>query len=182
MLALPAKALILEGAHLWLRPNQRRITGTVRLAERVAAGDERDGLLVIHGHAEERLADVLGRRDRVGLAVRPLRIDVDEAHLHRAEGLRELAFAAVALVAEPRSFGTPKEFFRLPHVHAAASKTEGLEAHRFEGDVAGQNHQVGPGDLPAVFLLDRPQQTARLVEIGVVRPRVERREALLAGP
>ena len=34
--------------------------------------------------------------------------------------------------------------------------------------------------LLAVFLLDRPQQATRLVEIGVVRPAVERREALLA--
>ncbi len=34
----------------------------------------------------------------------------------------------------------------------------------------------------AVLLLDRPQQTPRLVEIGVVRPAVERREALQAEP
>ncbi len=42
--------------------------------------------------------------------------------------------------------------------------------------------QVGPGDLPAIFLLDRPQEPARLVEIHVVRPAVEGRETLLAGP
>ena len=153
-----------------LRADQRRIAGAVGLAEGVAAGDQRDGLLVVHRHAEERLADVLGRRDRIRIAVRPFRIDVDQAHLHRAERLCELAFAAVAFVAEPRALGTPVELFRLPDVGAAAGEAEGLEAHRLERDVAGEDHQVGPGDLAAVFLLDRPQQPARLVEVGVVRP------------
>ena len=42
-------------------------------------------------------------------------------------------------------------------------------------------NEIGPGEFAAVFLLDRPQQPARLVEVGVVRPGIERREALLAG-
>ena len=150
------------------------------LAEGVAAGDQRDGLLVVHRHAGEGLADVAGRGDGIGLAVRPFRIDVDEAHLHGAERIGELALAAVALVAQPRAFRTPVELFRLPGVDAAAGEAEGLEAHRFERDVADQDVEVGPGDLAAVLLLDRPQQAARLVEVGVVRPAVERREALLA--
>ena len=112
----------------------------------------------------------LRRGERIGIAVRAFRIDVDQAHLHRAERLGELAFAAVALVAEPGAFGTPVQFFRLPDVGAAAGEAEGLEAHRFQRDVADENEQIGPGDLAAVFLLDRPQQAARLVEVDVVRP------------
>ena len=150
-------------------------------AEGVAAGNQRDGLLVVHRHAEERFADVLGRRDGVRFAVRAFRIDVDEAHLHRAERFLKLALAAVALVAEPRPLGTPVELFGLPHIGAAAGKTECLEAHRLERDVAGENDQVGPRDFPAVFLLDRPQQPARFVEVRVVRPAVQRRKTLLAG-
>ena len=122
-----------------------------------------------------------GRGDRVGIAVRAFRIDVDQAHLHGAERLGELAFAAVALVAEPGAFGAPEELFRLPDVGAAAGEAERLEAHRFERDIADQHHQVGPRDLAAVLLLDRPEQAARLVEVGVVRPAVQRRKALLAG-
>ena len=97
-----------------LRADQRRIAGAVGLAEGVAAGDQRDGLLVVHRHAEERLADVLGRRDRIRIAVRAFRIDVDQAHLHRAERLRELAFAAVALVAQPRALRDPSRALRAP--------------------------------------------------------------------
>src|SRR5690606_25820091 len=67
-------------------------------------------------------------------------------------------------------------------VLAAAREAERLEAHRLQGDVAGQDVQVGPGDLLAVLLLDRPQQAAGLVEAAVVGPAVERGEALLAGP
>ncbi len=150
-------------------------------AEGVAAGNQRDGLLVVHRHAEEGFADVLGRRDRIRLAVRPFRVHVDQAHLHRAERILELAFAAVAFVAQPCPLGTPVELFGLPDIGAAAAETERLEAHRVESDVAGENHQVGPGDFPAVLLLDRPQQPARLVEVRVVGPAVEGGEALLAG-
>ena len=69
---------------------------------------------------------------------------------------------------------------RLPHVGAAAAEAEGPEAHRLERHVAGQDQEVGPGELPAVLLLDRPQEAARLVEVDVVGPGIERREALLA--
>jgi hypothetical protein len=41
--------------------------------------------------------------------------------------------------------------------------------------------QVGPGELAAVLLLDGPEQAPGLVEVGVVGPAVERREALGAG-
>src|SRR5262249_24519810 len=62
----------------------------------------------------------------------------------------------------------PSTTRQLPDVGAAPSKTEGLEAHRLQGTVAGENDEVGPGNLAAIFLLDRPQETARLVEIRVV--------------
>src|SRR6185295_13975639 len=52
-------------------------------------------------------------------------------------------------------------------------------AHRLDGDIAGEDHQVRPRNLGAVLLLDRPEQAARLVEVAVVRPGVERSKALL---
>ena len=62
-----------------------------------------------------------------------------------------------------------------------AGETERFESHRFQRAVAGQDHEVGPGDLPAILFLDRPEQHARLVEVAVVGPAVERREALRTG-
>ena len=70
---------------------------------------------------------------------------------------------------------------RLPDVLAPAAEAEGLEAHRLKRAIAGEDHEVGPGDLAAVFLLDRPEQPARLVEVHVVGPAVEGRKALGAG-
>ncbi len=68
----------------------------------------------------------------------------------------------------------------LPVVGAAAGEAERLEAHGLERDVARQDQEVGPRDLIAVLLLDRPQEAAGLVEADVVRPAVERGESLLA--
>src|SRR6185369_14851423 len=95
--------------------------------------------------------------------------------------IRELAIAGIALVREPRLLGAPEDvLIRLPDVLAPGAESEGLEGHRLERDVAGEDDEVGPRDLPAVLLLDRPEQPARLVQADVVRPRVQRSEALLS--
>src|SRR5207248_2711393 len=116
----------------------------------------------------ERLSDVLGGRERIGGAVGALRIDVDQAHLHRSERLGELSVAAVALIPEPRVLRAPEDLLGLEDVLAAEAEAERLEAHRLHRAVAGEDNQVSPRDLPAVLLLDRPEQTPRLVEARVV--------------
>src|ERR671920_198604 len=84
------------------------------------------------------------------------------------------------LVAEPGVLGPPEDLFWLPDVLSPEAEAERGEPHRLVGTVAGEDQQVGPRDLPAVLLLDRPEQPARLVEAGVVGPAVERGEALRA--
>src|SRR5207253_11021901 len=101
--------------------------------------------------------------------------------LHGAERLGQVPVAAVALVAAPGLLRAPVDLLRLPDVGATEAEPERLEPHRLRGEVAGQDQEVGPGDLVAVLLLDRPEQAAGLVEVGVVRPAVEGGEALLAG-
>ena len=151
------------------------------LAERVAARDEGHRLLVVHCHACKGLADVSRRCDRVRVPVRAFRVDINEAHLNGSEWFFEIPLAGVALVTEPLVLGAPVDvLFRYPDVLTPAAESKGLETHRFKGDVAGKNHQVGPGNPPAVFPLDRPEQSPCLVEVGVVGPAVERREALAA--
>src|SRR5258708_24918168 len=78
MAALPAEALFLDADGFGHWADQRPIAGAVGLAERMSARDERDGLLVVHRHARERLADIPCRSDWIRLAVRPFRIDVDQ--------------------------------------------------------------------------------------------------------
>src|SRR5882724_3506130 len=96
--------------------------------------------------------------------------------------MREVAVAAIAFVAEPFALGTPEDVgFGLPDVGAAAAEAGRLEAHRLQRAIARQDQQVGPGKAATIFLLDRPEQEPRLVEIGVVRPAVEWGEALGAG-
>jgi hypothetical protein len=112
----------------------------------------------------EGLADVVRRGERIGVAVRPLRVDVDEAHLHRRERILELALAASsARRHRATSSRAPVDvLIRLPGVDATTAEAEGLEPHRLEGDIAGEDQEVGPRELAAVLLLDRPQQARAL--------------------
>ena len=180
----PAKALRLDRRAFGFRPLVRFRRGAVRLAEGVAAGDEGDDFLVVHRHAVEGGADVLGGSQVVATGVGPLGIHVDEAHVGRGQRPIQITVAREALVGgQPRGFRAPVDVgVRFPDIFAAACEAERAEAHRLEGDVAGEDQQVGPGDRLTVFLLDRPQQAARLVDVHVVRPAVERREALLPAP
>src|SRR5581483_6754723 len=52
------------------------ICGTVRFAEGMAAGDQRDRLFVVHRHARKRLPDVSSGSNRIRIAVRTFGIDV----------------------------------------------------------------------------------------------------------
>src|SRR3546814_9730368 len=105
--------------------------------------------------------------------------DVCSSDLHVLFGL-DAGF--IALLADPEFLRAPIDvLFRLEHVGAAAAEAKDRAAHRLDGDIARQDHQVRPAQLLAIFLLDRPEQAARLVEIGIVRPAVERRETLRSG-
>src|ERR1700722_13466238 len=68
----PAQALLLDGSPLGFYADiLARIGSAVGFAERVPASNERDGLFVIHRHAQERLADIACRSDWIGLSVGP---------------------------------------------------------------------------------------------------------------
>ncbi len=180
---LPAEALLFDAGGLGFGTDiLARIGSAVGFAERVSAGDEGHRLLVIHRHAGERLPDIPCRGDWIRLSIGPFRIHVNQAHLNSAERILELTIAAVALVRQPLALRPPVNvFFGLPDVLAPAAETEGLEPHRLQCDVTGENHEVGPGDFPAILLLDRPEQPARLIEAHVVRPAVEGRKSLCSG-
>ena len=181
--AHPAQALGLDRSSFRLRPLVRLRRGTVGLAESVATGDQGNDLLVVHGHAVEGGADVLGRLQVVTAGIRPFRVHIDQAHVGSAEGTVQLAAVLdpLRVDTQPLHLGAPVDVLvRFPGVLTTTGKAEGTEAHGLQRDVAGEDEQVRPGNLLAVLLLDRPQEAARLVDVDVVRPGVERRETLLA--
>ena len=145
----------------------------------MTAGNESDGLFVVHGHALERLTNIAGREQGIGVTVRAFGVHVDETHLHGAEGIGQLAVAAVALVAEPGRFWSPVDaVLGLPGVLSSTREAVGRKAHRLECAVTREDQQVGPRDLLAVLLFDGPEQSTSLIEADVVGPTVERRESL----
>src|SRR5581483_1645289 len=179
---LPAEPLLLDIAPLRFGSNilsgNRR---TVSLAECVAAGNQRNRLLVMHRHTAKRFTDVPRGGDWIRFAIRPFRIYINQAHLDCAKRAGQVAITAVSFVAQPFRFRSPIKLFGLPDVLSPASKTESLETHRLQSDVAGENQQVGPRNFAPVLLLDRPKKAARLVQVHVIRPTIERRKALLPG-
>ena len=186
--AEPAEAKRAEIAARWRLAKQRSIAVAVRLAKGVPASGERHGFFRIHSHAQEGRLHVTRRKQRIGIAAGTFRIDVDQTHLYRCE--RSVEFVKAALRVDPslHAFVDPlvlvapvDVLFGFIDVGAAGSETEHRAAHRFDCNIAGENEQVGPADRLTILLLDRPQQAPGLVKIAVVRPRIERSEALLPG-
>src|SRR3954463_11232264 len=83
--ALPAEALFLDGGRFRLRAYQFGIAGAVSFTEGVTAGNKRNSLLVVHGHASESLSDVSRRGNRIRLPIRPFRIHINQTHLHSSQ-------------------------------------------------------------------------------------------------
>ena len=179
--AHPAQAHLFQRRGFRFRANMGCGAGAMALAEGMATGGQRHGFFVIHRHARKSFANVAARGDRVRITIRAFRVDVDQAHLHGGQRVFQNAVARIALVIQPGFFSAPVDIlFRFPDIHAPTAKAEGLKAHGFNGAIAGQDEQIGPGNLVAVFLLHRPKQAARLVQIGVIRPGIFRREAMRA--
>src|SRR5208283_4181844 len=84
--ALPAESLFLDGGGFGLRPHMGRWAGAVGFAERVTARYERHRLFVVHSNTRENLTDILGRQEGIRVAIRPFRVDVDQAHLYGRQG------------------------------------------------------------------------------------------------
>ena len=180
--AHPAHTHILGRCAFRLRTDMGIGCGTVGLTEGVSTCDQGDSFLVVHRHAAEGLTDIPGGSDGVRIAVGAFRVDVDQTHLHGTEVTFQFTVATVALVSEPLCLGSPVDVvFRLEDILTASGETEGLEAHRLEGAVAGVDHQVRPGQAATVLLLHGPKQHARLVEVGIVGPAVEGSETQGSG-
>ena len=176
----PSEALLLDRCGLGFRADMAGRAGSMSLTKGVSTGDKGNGFLVIHRHAGEGLADIARRGDRVRIAVGALGIHINESHLHGGERILEFTVSAVALVGEPLLLCAPVDLLRLPDILATTGEPKGLETHRVEGDIPGEDHQISPRDLTPILLLDWPEQAARLVEIAVVGPAVKWCETLAA--
>ena len=123
---LPAEALLFNPGALGFGANVFvRIGSAVSLAEGMAAGNQREGLLVVHRHAAEGLADIAYSSGWIRLSIGSFRIHVNQAHLDSAERMVELTFALIAFVPQPLALGTPENvLLRYPHVLAAAAEAE----------------------------------------------------------
>src|SRR5262249_18270187 len=159
----PSEALILDVGSFRIRADiLSGNASAVSFAESVTTGDQRNCFFVIHRHASKCFANIPGRCQGIRLSVGSLRIHIDQTHLHGSERILQVAVATVALVRQPCSLRTPEDvLFGLPDVLPTAAKAEGFEAHRFESDVAGENHEVGPGGFSPILLLRPPSHASR---------------------
>src|SRR5271163_1885235 len=126
-LAKPAETLRCDISGLWLRTHHGHIARAVGLAEAVPARDQCHRLFIVHRHATECLANIARGGDRIWIAIRPFRVDIDQTHLHRSERILQIAVAIVPLVREPLAFGAPEDtLLRIPSIGATATEPVGL--------------------------------------------------------
>src|SRR3546814_18911981 len=100
MAADPAEALRDQIAAGRRPAEQRSIAIAMRLAESVPPGGQRDGLFMVHRHAFERRLDVARRLERIGIAARPLGIDVDQEIGRASCRERVCQYVWISVVAE----------------------------------------------------------------------------------
>src|SRR5256885_1584339 len=82
---------------------------------------------------------------------------------------------------EPGGLAAPVDvLIRFPDILASAVEAESFKSHRFERDISGEDHQVGPRNLATILLFDRPEKAPRFIQTDVIRPTVQWSEALLA--
>ncbi|SLO56572.1 Uncharacterised protein [Klebsiella pneumoniae] len=176
---VPAQTLRFQRRGFRLGADVAGFCGAVGFAQRMAAGDQRDDLFIVHRHIAEGGAN--GRRggQRLAAGVRTFRVDINQTHFGGADGLFRQAFRMT--VGQPLFLIAPVDVeIRFPDVFATGAKAKGAEAGVFQSDVTRQHVKVGPGDFLAIFLFHRPQQTAGLIEADVVRPGVQGGKALLS--
>ena len=158
-ITLPAHALLLDRCSCRFRFQVLSIAGrTVGLPEGMPSGNQRNGLVVIHGHPSECLTDVMGGSHRIRVCVGSFGVHVNEPHMGSPHLLFELsAFAVPVLVSKPFSFRTPVNvLLGLIDILTPSCKSVHGQPHGLVGDIPGQDQQVCPGEFPAVFLLDGP--------------------------
>ncbi len=184
----PAHALLGDVGPFGTGADLGGIARAVGLAEGVTARRQGRRFLIIHPHPTEGLADVAGRLQGVRHPAGAFWVHIDQAHLDSGQRFFQrhvlvgLDAGLIALLADPLFLGAPIDIlFGLPDVGAAAAESEHRPAHRLDGDIPGQDHQIRPAQIGTILLLDRPQQAPGLVQIAVVRPAVQRGKALLAG-
>ena len=178
---LPTQTLLFKARSFGFTPHKGGVARAVCLAKGMPARHQGYGFFIIHRHACKGFANVAARCHRIGHAVRAFGVHVDQPHLHSGQRVFQLAVALIAFVAQPCVFVAPIDIFLgFPHIGAATAKAKGLQAHRVQRAIARQDHQIGPRNCIAVFLLDRPQQAARLIKVHVIWPRVQRRKPLRA--
>mmetsp|Transcript_111793 Transcript_111793/g.303484 ORF Transcript_111793/g.303484 Transcript_111793/m.303484 type:complete len:405 (+) Transcript_111793:298-1512(+) len=152
--------------------------GPVRLAEGVAAADQRHGGSGVGPHLLEDGPDVPGAPRRVGHPHRALRVHVDQAHLHRRQRRLVRPLLARALRgARARRHLLLQRARAQRQAPVAVGLVQASEAELRQrcalvphGVGSRQRDQVAPAQPGPVLLLQRPQQRPRLVQVRVVLP------------
>jgi len=109
--------------------------------------------------------DVDGGSNGIRLAVRPIRIHIDETHLHGGERISSCGRRCSARRYEDpgtnRLLAPVDGFVRLPHIGAPPPKPNVLKPIDSSATFAARIMRSA-GDFPAIFLLDRPQSRRAL--------------------
>ena len=156
----PAKAHVFDFRAFGLCAQLAGIAIAVRLTDGMATDCQRHGFLIIHRHTAKGNAHILSGVQRVRLSVHTFWVHIDQTHDHSRQRVLE-AFAVIRIgittIGQPLALGAPiGVFLWRPDVWTAIAEAKGFQTHGFIGHSARKDDQIGPAELVAVFLFDRP--------------------------
>mmetsp|Transcript_11229 Transcript_11229/g.23961 ORF Transcript_11229/g.23961 Transcript_11229/m.23961 type:complete len:242 (-) Transcript_11229:275-1000(-) len=172
------------------------ICGAMGLSKGMTACNQSYSLGVRHSHAQKCCTNVLRGLKYIWIAIGTLRINVNQSHLNSTKRLLQSCFVSirrscsivVSIIIQPFMFMTPINILLgCKGIDPSTSKPEWfhltpLSHHRFDGYIPCQDDQIRPANGLSVLLLDGPENnSACFVEVGIIRPRIKRRQADISG-
>ena len=130
MITVPAKAHFIYISTLRFYCLVVLTCSTMCFPERMTTSSKSNCLIIIHCHSAKCFSDIFGTCNWVRIAVRSLRVDIDQTHLHCTKGLVKDSVTSVTFVCQPLCFFSPKNIiFWPPYVNTATSKSKGFSSH-----------------------------------------------------
>src|SRR3989339_1071985 len=128
---VPSKTLRLQSCYFGLCAYMVGTCRTVGFTKCVTSGNKCYCFIVVHRHSGKCIANILSCSKRIGNAVRPFGINVNQAHLNSCQRVCDLLLVKLPLIiCQPLCLRAPVNILvSLPNILTPSCESECLETH-----------------------------------------------------